>query len=117
MEIPDHQRRGIAEGIAAIAVTLAEMGHTEEDARQQVVRLVERLRIEEVDLVPVIREAAAAIKDFPQPADEPTERLEGGRPIRQMLGLPEPSEQLAATLRAREWLERLANELQQDLGH
>lgn len=118
MEIPEHQRRGIVEGIGAIAVTLAEMGHAEEDARQQIIGyLVERLRVDDVDLVPVLREAAVAIQTFPQPPDESAERLERGRLIREMLGLPEPAEELAATLRAREWLQRLANDLEQHLGH
>jgi hypothetical protein len=118
MEIPDDQREMIVEGMAAIAVTLAEMGHGEEDTRQQVVSyLVERLRIDETDLVPVIREAATAIQTFPQPTNEPAEQLERGRPVRQMLGLPEPAEELEAMLRAREWLERLATELEQEFGH
>ena len=89
MEIPEHQRRAIVEGIGATAVTLAEMGNTEEEARQHiVVYLVEGLRIDAADLVPVIREAAALIASFPQPLDEPAERLERARPIREMLGVP-----------------------------
>src|SRR6266567_1076285 len=112
MEIPEHQRRAIIDGTAAIAVTLAEMGHTEDEARQQIVGyLVQRLQIDAQDLVSVIREAAYSIASFPQPLDEPAERLERGRRIRAMLGLPEPTDALASTLRAREWLERLADEL------
>jgi hypothetical protein len=77
----------------------------------------DRLQVDDADLVPVIREAAVTIQAFPQPPDESAERLERTSPIRQMLGLPEPAEELAATLRAREWLQRLANDLEQHLGH
>jgi hypothetical protein len=99
-------------------VTLAEMGHAEEEIRQQIVGyLVERLHIDVVDLAPVIREAAVAIGSFPQPPDDPPERLERGRPIRQMLGLPEPAQELAAALRARDWLQRLADDLDRHAGN
>jgi hypothetical protein len=70
-----------------------------------------RLHIDAEDLVPVIREAAAAIASLPQPLDESAERLERGRQVREMLGISEPVEELAAALRAREWLERLAEDL------
>ena len=112
MEIQEHQWRPIVEGIAAIAVALAEMGTSEEEAQGQVTNyLVYRLQVDIVDLVPILREAAAAVGSFPQPPDDSAESLERGRPIREMLGLPEPAERLASALRAREWLEKLADRI------
>lgn len=108
MSASDDEYRGIVEGLAAIAVTAAEMGATEEEARQQLVLWLIRVEVQSSN---VLREAATAISSFPQPADEPADRLERGRPIREMLGVPEPSEELEAAIRAREWLERLADEL------
>jgi hypothetical protein len=105
----DEEHRGIVEGLAAIAVTAAEMGTTEEEARRQLALWLVRL---EVQSSGVPREAAAAISSFPQPLDEPAERLERGRPIREMLGVPEPTQELEAALRAREWLDRLADDLE-----
>lgn len=112
MEIEEHQWRPIVDGIAAFAVSLAQMGNTEEDARSKLVGYMRmRLRIDQGDAVWVLREAAVAISRFPQPPDESAERLESGRQIRAMLGVPEPSEDLTASLTAREWLERLASDL------
>jgi hypothetical protein len=108
----EEEHRGIVEGLAAIAVTAAELGATEEEARQQLALWFVRL---EVQSSGVLREAAAAISSFPQPPDEPAERPKRGRPIREMLGLPEPSEELEAVLRSREWLDRLADELDRRL--
>lgn len=113
MEIEEHQWRPIVEGMAAFAVTFAEMGDTEDDARSKLVGYMQmRLRIDQRDAARILREAAAAIARFPQPPDESAERLEHGRPIREMLGVPEPSDELAASLRAREWVERLAKDLE-----
>jgi hypothetical protein len=106
MGIPEHQRRVIARGIAVLAVSLGEKGETQQDAGAAIIAyLVYDLLIDEADLVSVIRDAAAAVASLPQPVDEPAERLERGRPIRELLGLPEPSTEIVRTLRARELLE------------
>ncbi len=112
MDIEPHQWQPIVEGMAAFAVTFAQMGNTEEEARAKLVGYMQgQLQLEKDDAVRVLREAADAITSFPQPPDDSAERLERGRPIRQMLGVPEPTEYLAASMRAREWVERLATDL------
>lgn len=101
-------RRVIVEGLGAMAVSLAETGEDEDTARRQLVGMM--LQLHETD-VEVLREAAEAISSFPQPIDESTDELERARPIREMLGVRSASEDLEASLRARDWLERLANDL------
>lgn len=112
MEIEAQRWRPIVEGMAAFAMTFAQMGDTEEDARAKLVGQMQQLRLDQSDAVRVLRAAADSITRFPQPPDESAERLERARPIREMLGLPEPSDDLAASLRAREWVQRLANDLE-----
>lgn len=101
-------RRVIVEGLGAMAVSLAETGEDEDTARRQLVGMM--LQLHETD-VEVLREAAEAIASFPQPIDESADELERARPIREMLGVRSASEDLEASLRARDWLERLANDL------
>lgn len=82
MNASEDVHRGIVQGVAAIAVTAAEMGATEEEARQQLALWLIRL---EVQSSAALREAAAAIALLPQLVDEAAERLERGRPIRELL--------------------------------
>ncbi len=98
----------IVEGIAAFAISLAEMGTDEEAARSQLVGMM--VGVHEID-PELLREAAAAVSAFPQPLDESPEEIERARPIREMLGVRSASEELEAVLRAREWLQRLADDL------
>ncbi|MGH8524965.1 MAG: hypothetical protein ACREXY_12365 [Gammaproteobacteria bacterium] len=115
MEIQPDQREPIVNGVAALAVTIAEMGEDEGVARASIVQQLMRLKLDQRDLVPVLRAAVTAIAQFPQPIDHPPERLARGEHIRRALGLPEPSDELAASLRAREWIERLADDLERRL--
>lgn len=101
-------RSTVVEGLAAYAITLSSMGTSEVAARSELCALLQRVRAPDVH---VVRDAAAAVGRFPVPLDEPAAVVERGEPIRRMLDLPEPSEELAAQLRAREWLQRLAADL------
>jgi hypothetical protein len=49
---------------------------------------------------------------MPQPPLESAEETERALPIRKMLGVQSAEDQLAAALLAREWLTRLAEELE-----
>jgi hypothetical protein len=102
------RRRGDdASGVARRNGTRS-LGEDEDTARRQLVGMM--LRLYETD-VEVLREAAQAISSFPQPIDESADELERARPIREMLGVRSASEDLEASLRARDWLERLAHDL------
>lgn len=101
-------RRIVVEGLAAMAVTLSEMDASEDEARAQLVTMLQRVGATDVG---VVREAAAAISGFPQPLDESAEAIERAEPIRRLLDVPSAAEELQASLRAREWLERLADDL------
>lgn len=107
------ERRVIVEGIAAIAVSVAEMGGSEDDMRAAVADMLPKLGELRPD---VVNAAAAVIARFPQPLDESPEEIEAARPIRQRLGLPDASDELAASLRAREWLQRMAEDLRSASG-
>ncbi|MDP9386855.1 MAG: hypothetical protein M3Q48_02730 [Actinomycetota bacterium] len=104
------ERRVIVEGLAAYAVTMTEMGADEQDVRAKLASELQRFGVD--DPVGVLRDSAAAITAAPQPPDETAERLERAQPIRELFGLPSPGEQLAATLRAREWVQRLAEDIE-----
>lgn len=113
MEIQPHHWEPIVAGMAAFAVTFAQMGDTEEEARAQLVGYMQiQLRLDQADAARVLRAAADSITSSPQPPDDSPSRLERGRPVREMLGVAEPSEYLAASLTAREWVERLATDLE-----
>lgn len=92
-------RRVIVDGLATMAVTMSEMGASEDEARAQLVAMLQRVRATDVG---VVREAAAAISGFPQPLDESAEAIQRAEPIRQLLDLPSAAEELGAELRARE---------------
>ncbi len=104
----DTQRRVVAEGIAAMAVTLAEMGATEDEARVKILAMLQQVGPADAEIV---REAAACIGQMPQPLNESAEEVERARPIREMLGVTSAEEQLTAALTGREWLEHLAADL------
>jgi hypothetical protein len=98
----------IAEGVAALAFSHAEQGTSEEEAR--VVILETLMQLGEAN-ASMVRLAASAVTSLPEPLDETPEEIERARPIREMMGVRSAENDLAATLRAREWLERLATEL------
>jgi hypothetical protein len=102
------ERQKLVEGIGAAAVTLAEMGESEGEARSRLVALLNQVGVTDAEIV---RDAAAAIGTFPQPIDETLEEIERARPIRESLGVPSAEYELEAALRAREWLQRLAADL------
>jgi hypothetical protein len=85
----DDERRRIVRGIAALAVTLAEMGYDEQTARARLSAAVESLGVGDVE---IFGEAAAEISAGPQ------------YPV----GAPGAPQSLNAQLRAREWLVGLA---------
>jgi hypothetical protein len=116
LEIEAHQWKPIVEGVAALAVTFAEMGDTEDEARGKLAGYMQsQLDISQVDAIRVLKAAAESVASFPQPPDESAERLARGESVRKMLGVPEPSESLAKTLMAREWLQTLAADLEAGL--
>ena len=89
-----------------MAASLAEMGRSEEDARVQL------LALPGGSDPGLLREAAGAgIAALPLPLDEDPEEEERRLAIRRMLGEEHPrtaSDDLAATIEGRLWLERLA---------
>lgn len=97
------------EGLAAIAVTAAEMGVSDGELVGAVGSMMLRLGMSTADDV---REVVAAIGRLPQPLDEDAYERERRRPIELMLGVTPPEEQLAAALRAREVLETFANRVE-----
>jgi hypothetical protein len=101
------ETRKIAEGTAALAISLAEQGASEEVWRAAMLRMLEQLG--EANAA-IVRLAASAVTSLPEPLDETPEEIERARPFRETLGVRSAEEDLAATLRAREWLERLAND-------
>lgn len=89
MEISEEHRRGIAEGLGAIAVSVAQMDSTQEQAWAGVLQMMERLQIAEADAEMIVREAAEAIASFPRPRNEPADRP----------GVPSADDSPAAQLR------------------
>lgn len=105
----DADDRRIVEGLAATAVAAAEMGESDDAICAQLAAWLTTLRVD--DPVAVVRAAAQAVGGMPQPISESAAETERARPIREMLGVQSADEQLVAALRARECLERLANDL------
>lgn len=103
------ERRVIVEGLAASAVTLAEMGATEADARNKLLDWLMALRV--TDPAAILYDAAVQIGASPQPLGEPADKFDRAQRIRDLLGLKSPAEQLGAMLKAREWVQRLADDL------
>jgi hypothetical protein len=105
----DEQRRIMVDGLAATAVTLAERHEREATALRHLRDLSEQVGARTPQ---VFREAAAAITRMPQPPLESAEETERALPMRKVRGIQSAEDQLAAALLGREWLTRLAEELE-----
>ena len=105
----DERKRVIIEGLAVTAVTLAERHEREATALGYLRDLAEQAGVNRAG---EFREAAAAITQMPQPPLETAEETERALPLRAMLGVQSAEDQLAAALLGREWLVRLADELE-----
>lgn len=99
----------VAEGLAATAVTLAERNERESTALGYLRDLSAQVGLR---TPMVFRAAATAITNMALPPLESAEDTERARPIRQMLGVQSVEDQLSAALKGREWLLRLAEELE-----
>lgn len=96
-------------GLAALAVTLAERDEPEEAA----LRYLRDMTAQVGGQTPqVFRAAAAAVARIPLPPVESAEETERSRALRAMLGVVSVEEQLTAALKGREWLARVAEELE-----
>ncbi len=104
------ERQAIVEGVAALAVTLAEVGVTERDAlRQLVVNLTQLGALDPL----LVRDAVIAVGRLPQPEEETSEETERRRPTNERFGVPPAEENLLAAIQGREWLERVAEDLEE----
>ena len=99
----DDDQTTIVNGLAAYAITIAEMGGTETDAHPALLNLM--MRVGESDPA-LLDEAAEAIARFPQPIDAAIDEIESAARVREMLGVRSATEDLEASLRAREWLQK-----------
>jgi hypothetical protein len=61
--------------------------------------------------VQTIREAWASCR-LPQPIDETAEEVERARPFRELLGVTDAGNELAAALLGREWLTEVADAIE-----
>lgn len=102
-------QRALIEGLAATAVALAERHERETTALRYLSDLSEQVGGR---TVAVFREAAALITRMPQPPLETAEETERALPMRKRRGIQSAEDQLAAALLGREWLMRLADELE-----
>ena len=101
--------QSIASGLAAVAVTISEMGlKSDEEARAEILSWMAALEAPSAKLA---LDAAAEVSRLPQPPSMSTTRAERYERGMKALGGVTPSDQLAAALRAREWLEQIAAEL------
>ncbi len=105
----DAQHSVIVEGLAATAVTLAERYERESTALGYLRDLSEQMGS---CTARAFRDAADAITRMPQPPLESAEDTERALPLRKMRGIQSAEDQLAAALLGREWLTRLAEELE-----
>ncbi len=103
------ERQAIIEGVAALAVTLAEVGVTERDALRQLV--VNLTQVGALDLQ-LVRDAVKAVGKLPQPIEETADETERLRPINERFAVPSAEENLLAALQGREWLEKVADGLE-----
>ena len=102
------ERQAIVEGLAVLAVSMAGMGRSEQDTRVALVR--EMAHLGETD-ISLLREAADAVERLPPPPREPAEKAENAGAVREDRDGEGDEEQRAAALKAREWLQRLADYL------
>ena len=98
----------VIDGLVATALTLAERHESETTALRYLRDLSEQVGGRTVQ---VFREAADAITRMPQPPLESAEETERALPLRTTLGVQSAEDQLSAALLGREWLTRLADEL------
>ena len=100
------------DGLAATAVALAEREGCDGDA----LRYLRDMTAQVGGRTPqVFRSAAAAITAMPLPPIETADETERARSVRRLLGVPDVEDQLNAALKGREWLLRLADELEDAL--
>lgn len=85
------------------------MGQTEDGVRAQVLQVMRS--VGGGDDPALLLEAADAVTRQPQPPSHPVDQLEQREKIEEMLGVTSPSDQLAAALRARQWLRSMAADL------
>ena len=104
----EEQLRVVVQGLAVTAVVLAERDERESTALRHLRDLSEQAGMCTAE---VFRRAAAAVTAMPQPPLESAEETERARPMRTMLGVQSAEDQLSAALKGREWLVRLADEL------
>ena len=99
----------IVAGLATTAVALAERDEWETDSLRHLREMTAQVggRTPEV-----FRAAAAAVADLPFPPVESAEETERAAPMRRILGVTDVEERLTAALKGREWLRRLAEELE-----
>jgi len=107
--VSEDERRVIVDGLAATAITLAERREREVTALGYLRDLADQVGARSA---PVFRDAAATITRMPQPPLESAEETERALPMRRTLGVQSAEDQLAAALLGREWLTRLADELE-----
>jgi hypothetical protein len=110
------ERRRVVQRLASMAQTMAEMGYGEDLARGHLIATFRAdVGLEKASTdVGVVREAAARISWLLQPLDRPVQEIEHVQSIREMLGVTSDAELLTAAMTAREWLERLADDLSWD---
>jgi len=107
--VAEEELRVVVEGLAVTAVTLAERDERDATALGYLRDLSDQVGLRTPK---VFRAAAEAITNMPQPPLESAEETERARPMRTMLGVQSAEDQLSAALRGREWLLRLADELE-----
>lgn len=105
----DEELQVVVEGLALTAVTLAERHERETTALGYLRDLSDQVGGRTAE---VFRMAAAAITRMPQPPLESAEETERALPMRKVRGVQSAEDQLAAALLGREWLTRLADELE-----
>ena len=108
-EMSDPEQGFVVEGLAATAVTLAERHERESTALGYLRDLSDQVGARTALM---FRQAADVITHMPQPPLESAEETERALPMRTMKGIQSAEDRLAAALLAREWLTRLAEELE-----
>lgn len=102
----DSKNPMLVEGLALVASTSFEMGKDASEAREEVIAWWESLgRPPGVFLA-----AAGVMKDLPQPLNEPADKIERMRSIRESLGVTSAEKSLVSAIQGRELLESLAYE-------
>lgn len=94
--------------LAAFALGQADIGASDAEARQQILAAARLIGGQRAELGELLGAAARAMSALPQP--DVDDQSEQAVHIRQMLGGPSAADQVASSLRAREWLEQFAAE-------